>query len=102
MRRPRRGSLRWLRAARELIRHAAATRCHIKFYAKDGSALMEVQDDGRGGDAPFGNGLTGMRERIQALGGALMRESDRGTRLLITLPLNPLDPIEAGFSRPVS
>ena len=30
---------------------------------------MEVEDDGRGGDAPFGNGLTGMRERIQALGG---------------------------------
>ena len=48
---------------------------------------MEVQDDGRGGDAPFGNGLSGMRERIQALGGVLRRETDRGTRLLITLPL---------------
>jgi len=95
-------SLALREAATNVIRHAAATQCHIKFYAKDGSALMEVQDDGRGGDAPFGNGLTGMRERIQALGGALMRESDRGTRLLITLPLNSLDPVEAGFSRPVS
>jgi glucose-6-phosphate-specific signal transduction histidine kinase len=27
-----------------------------------------------------------MRERIQALGGALHRESDHGTRLLIRLP----------------
>ena len=42
---------------------------------------MEVQDDGRGGDAPFGNGLSGMRERIHALGGVLRRETERGTRL---------------------
>ena len=45
--------------------------CHIRFYAQDGSVLMEVEDNGRGGEAPFGNGLTGMRERIQALGGVL-------------------------------
>ena len=74
-------------AATNVIRHAAATKCHIRFYAQDGSALMEVQDDGRGGDAPFGNGLTGMRERIQELGGALQRETERGTRLLIRFPL---------------
>jgi two-component system sensor histidine kinase DesK len=80
-------SLALREAATNVIRHSAATRCHIRFYAQDGSALMEVQDDGRGGDAPFGNGLSGMRERIQALGGALMRETDRGTRLMIRLPL---------------
>ena len=69
-------SLALREAATNVIRHAAATRCHIRFYAQDGSALMEVQDDGRGGDAPFGNGLSGMRERIQALGGVLRRETD--------------------------
>jgi two-component system sensor histidine kinase DesK len=74
-------------AATNVIRHAAATKCHIRFYAQDGSALMEVQDDGRGSDAPFGNGLSGMSERIQALGGVLKRETERGTRLLIRLPL---------------
>jgi two-component system sensor histidine kinase DesK len=80
-------SLALREAATNVIRHAAATRCHIKFYAQDGSALMEVQDDGRGSDAPFGHGLTGMRERIQSLGGVLMKETEHGTRLLITLPL---------------
>ena len=74
-------------AATNVIRHAAATKCHIKFYAQDGSALMEVQDDGRGGEAPFGNGLNGMRERIQALGGMLRRDTGQGTRLMISLPL---------------
>ena len=74
-------------AATNVIRHAAATSCHIRFYAQDGSVLMEVEDNGRGGDAPFGNGLTGMRERVQALGGVLKREVDHGTRLSIRLPL---------------
>jgi two-component system sensor histidine kinase DesK len=80
-------SLALREAATNVIRHAAATKCHIRFYAQDGSALMEVQDDGRGSDAPFGNGLIGMRERIHALGGELMRETERGTRLSIRLPL---------------
>lgn len=80
-------SLALREAATNVIRHANARTCHIKCYARDGSALMEVTDDGRGGDAPFGNGLTGMRERIDALGGVLSRETERGTRLLIRLPL---------------
>jgi len=75
-------------AATNVIRHAAATTCHIRFYARDGSVLMEVEDNGRGGDVPFGNGLMGMRERIQALGGVLQRETDRGTRLHIKVPLS--------------
>jgi two-component system sensor histidine kinase DesK len=77
--------------ATNVIRHAAATKCHIRFYARDGSVLMEVEDNGRGGNVPFGNGLKGMRERIQALGGVLRRETDRGTRLHIKVPL-PLTP----------
>jgi signal transduction histidine kinase len=52
---------------------------------------MEVQDDGRGSAAPFGNGLSGMSERIHALGGVLQRETERGTRILIRLPLSADD-----------
>ena len=80
-------SLALREAATNVIRHAAATSCRIKFYAQDSSALMEVQDDGRGSDGPFGFGLTGMRERIESLGGVLRKESGRGTRLLVSLPL---------------
>ena len=85
-------SLALREATTNVIRHAHATRCHIRFYARDGSLLMEVEDNGVGGNAPFGNGLTGMRERIQALGGMLSRETDRGTRLLIKLPLSVTGP----------
>jgi two-component system, NarL family, sensor histidine kinase DesK len=80
-------SLALREAATNVIRHARATRCDIRFYQRDGSLLMEVVDDGVGGAAPFGNGLSGMRERIMALGGALTRETDRGTRLRVQVPL---------------
>jgi two-component system sensor histidine kinase DesK len=80
-------SLALREAVTNVIRHSAAKQCHIRFYAQDGSALMEVQDDGSGSAAPFGNGLTGMRERIHSLGGALLRETNRGTRLIISVPL---------------
>jgi two-component system sensor histidine kinase DesK len=33
-----------------------------------------------------GNGLRGMRERVESLGGTLLLERDHGTRLLIELP----------------
>jgi two-component system, NarL family, sensor histidine kinase DesK len=45
----------------------------------DGSCLLEVQDDGLGGFQAEGNGLRGMRERIEALGSVLERETMAGT-----------------------
>jgi two-component system sensor histidine kinase DesK len=51
---------------------------------RDGDrVVLDVSDDGVGGDAPEGNGLTGMRERIGAIGGDLSR---RGTAVTIAVP----------------
>jgi len=51
---------------------------------------VEVTNDGHGMDntAGFGFGLTGMQERVQALGGRLdlMRESELGLSVTATLP----------------
>ena len=38
---------------------------------------LEIADDGRGRDAPEGNGLRGMRERLEAIGGSLQRSPER-------------------------
>jgi two-component system sensor histidine kinase DesK len=46
-----------------------------------------VKDDGCGSMSPEGAGLTGMRYRVEALGGKLEREIASGTRLRITLPM---------------
>ena len=40
--------------------------------------------------APEGNGLRGMRERLEAIGGSLQRQTAAGTRLVIHLPLAPM------------
>ena len=71
------------------------------------SAMLQlsVRDDGCGiapGARP-GLGLSGMEERVRALGGrfAVRGEPDGGTRLDITIPLEAAEPAEAvGEGRP--
>lgn len=74
-------------AVTNVVRHAEAARCRLELKAADGVCRLSIQDDGRGGSQQEGNGLTGMRERVEALGGTLRRETRGGTRLHITLPL---------------
>jgi two-component system sensor histidine kinase DesK len=73
-------------AVTNVIRHAQAQHCWITLTAASGGAVLEVRDDGCGGNAPEGSGLSGMRERLRQVAGTVERTGDRGTRLLITLP----------------
>jgi len=74
-------------------KHARATVVEIDLQAS--SALLEllVRDDGIGfdpaRDADGGQGLIGMRERVDLLGGQLEVESQpgRGTNLRVRVPL---------------
>jgi signal transduction histidine kinase len=85
-----------LRIAREAItnaaRHGAATRVHVRLSG-DGGVRMRVSDNGRGFDAsappaPGRLGLTNIRERATALGGAVTVASRRpgGTDVEVVLP----------------
>jgi len=76
-------------AVTNVVRHAHAHNCHLRLMPVNGNCRIEIQDDGRGGGAVEGNGLRGMRERIEALGGILERENSAGTRLSIEFPLTP-------------
>ncbi|MBJ7472134.1 MAG: sensor histidine kinase, partial [Solirubrobacteraceae bacterium] len=71
------------------LRHAAATRLWITVKRVSGHVQLEVVDDGAGGARPApGRGLSGLRERVQALGGRVQLESPpgRGTRLVAEVP----------------
>jgi two-component system sensor histidine kinase DesK len=70
-----------------VIRHAKAHSCDLRFQQLNGACRLEVRDDGSGQMAPEGLGLSGMRQRVEALGGTLRREIASGTRLIISLPL---------------
>ena len=61
-------------APRPTHRHASI---RIDSTTEDG--WSEVSDDGRGGHTPDGAGLTGMRERISALGGGVTRGTAQTT-----------------------
>lgn len=74
-------------AVTNIVRHSGARHVRIVLDANDAACTLTVADDGRGGNAPFGNGLTGMRERVEVLGGTIARDGRRGMTLTVTLPL---------------
>jgi two-component system, NarL family, sensor histidine kinase DesK len=74
-------------AVTNIVRHARATSCRLRFITDAGRRRLVVEDNGEHAIACEGNGLRGMRERIESLGGQLSLEHDHGTRLLIELPL---------------
>ena len=84
-----------LRCAQEAItnalRHGRAAEIRLGLRRVDGALLLSVENDGAvPARIAFGNGLTGMRERLDAVGGTLELESTppRGMRLLARIPLD--------------
>lgn len=71
------------------LRHAHASRIRITASQRDGALVLRVDDDGRGGASlnPTG-GLTGLADRVAALGGILAIDSapGAGTTVEATLP----------------
>jgi len=79
-------------AVTNVMRHAQARTCRLHLEQQNGSCRLEIADDGRGGAQREGNGLRGMRERVEMLGGTLQRDTKTGTKLTITLPLREVTP----------
>ena len=72
-----------------VVRHAQANVCRVTLLEKDRAIHFTIEDDGLGGQVREGNGLRGMRERLQSMAGAVKLQglANRGTSLEITLPL---------------
>jgi len=79
-------------AVTNIARHAQATRAQVEWAREANAMRLCIGDNGRGGIGEQGNGLSGMRERVGALGGAMQIESPRGhgTWLRISVPLPAL------------
>jgi signal transduction histidine kinase len=80
-------------AVSNAIRHGAAQRIQVALHDR-GHAALVIADDGAGfdeattaRDTPYGFGIMGMRERIEALGGSFRIDSrpGHGTRIEATL-----------------
>ncbi len=84
-------------AVTNVVRHAQARTCRMRLEQQNGSCRLEIHDDGRGSSNGEGNGLRGMRERVEMIGGTLHRSTESGTTLTITLPLKEVMQKSEGF-----
>jgi two-component system, NarL family, sensor histidine kinase DesK len=73
-------------AVTNIIRHARAKRCRIALANSGDVLTLTIEDDGVGGDASEGAGLSGMRARLAEVGGTLERDLRHGTCLTLRVP----------------
>jgi signal transduction histidine kinase len=72
-------------------KHAEASVAEVRVEARDGVLELMIHDDGVGGADPArGSGLTGLRDRVEALGGTLsvISTTHEGTSLHVELPID--------------
>ncbi|MEA2683539.1 MAG: two-component system, NarL family, sensor histidine kinase DesK [Chloroflexota bacterium] len=75
--------------ATNVLRHSQARECLVRLTREDDVAMLEIVDDGLGaGDTGTGNGLRGLGERVEAIGGEVVagRDNGRGFRLTVRVP----------------
>jgi PAS domain S-box-containing protein len=76
-------------ALTNVARYAEATAASVSVREAGGRLVVRVSDDGRGGaDPTSGSGLTGLHDRLDALGGTLVVDSPpgRGTTIVAEVP----------------
>ena len=76
-------------ALANVAKHASASSAAVQISRRDSSLLLSISDDGVGGADPSrGSGLSGLADRVQALGGTLAVDSvpARGTELRAEIP----------------
>jgi signal transduction histidine kinase len=78
-------------ALANVAKHANAGTVMVAVEAGRGGLSLSVRDDGIGGADPHGSGLTGLRDRADALGGTFRLTSPpgRGTSVDVRLPAVP-------------
>lgn len=85
-------------AITNVVRHSGARRCAVELVRRqtlDGPVLeLSVEDEGSGGSGTPGNGLTGLIERLEKVGGSLEAGKVRhGFRLTARVPTGaPITP----------
>ncbi|MFP3671153.1 hypothetical protein SB717_39415, partial [Priestia sp. SIMBA_032] len=66
-----------------------ARRCRIRLDGDREALSLAIDDDGGGRIRMDGNGIQGMRARIESLGGSLTVGADKPSSLLARIPREP-------------
>jgi signal transduction histidine kinase len=76
-------------ALANVAKYAEASHVSVRVEVSDGAVMLEVADDGIGGaHMGPGSGLTGLADRVEAIGGrfALSSPTNQGTTIRVELP----------------
>ena len=74
-------------ALTNVAKHSGADNVRVRIARRGEILRVEIADDGNGGADPQGQGLTGLRQRVEALDGRLAVESgELGTTIRAELP----------------
>ncbi|KAB7667132.1 sensor histidine kinase [Bacillus sp. B1-b2] len=77
-------------AVTNVVRHSHATSCYISIRQNKQETIMEIQDNGTTSyneeDSHNGNGLAGMKERLDFINGTMEISAEEGTLLKIVVP----------------
>lgn len=73
-------------AVTNVVRHSEARTCTLALSEEGTDVVARIRDDGIGMRCEPGNGLTGMRERVEQMSGSLDVATDDGTALTVRLP----------------
>ncbi|MEE6132921.1 sensor histidine kinase [Priestia aryabhattai] len=77
-------------AVTNVVKHSRASYCEVNIVQSKDEIMITIQDNGQGiasKDAlQHGNGLIGMRERLEFVNGTLDIQSDEGTKVIVKVP----------------
>jgi two-component system, NarL family, sensor histidine kinase DesK len=77
-------------AVTNVVKHSRASYCEVNIVQSTDEIMITIQDNGQGiasKDAlQHGNGLIGMRERLEFVNGTLDIQSDEGTKVIVKVP----------------
>jgi two-component system sensor histidine kinase DesK len=83
-------------AVTNVVKHSGATVCSIAIEPSRTELTLRIQDNGVGVTGEYadfrGNGLQGMKERLEFVNGSMELRSDHGTALIIKVPNIPEKP----------
>ncbi|MFC3453083.1 sensor histidine kinase [Amycolatopsis speibonae] len=84
-------------AVTNVLRHSGAKRVRVRL----GKTWLEIEDDGEGGEVAAGNGLRGLKERLDAVGGTLTATAPPGGGWLVRAEV-PESAVRSGARAPLT
>lgn len=79
-----------LEAITNVVRHSNASKCLISIEPKQSELIVQVKDNGQGISKSYmnsrGNGIRGMKERLEFVNGSLNILTNEGTQIEIKVP----------------